>query len=289
MNNNQLFDEHIREQFSDFAPDVHPRIWENIMAEKRKRRPAGFWFTLLNRRNILLLFGLLLAGGTGAWLFFKDSAASNTEKHIAQLPVNKTNSTIPDPSASTDNKNNGPVTGNTNTVTSGPVTTTVLQDPNSSTVNRPSHDLTAGKTSAPVTSVRIYSTAPQSTLTDGKEGANKKTEKVQGPVSKNNITDINKEEGELYSDNIPAQGSLLGRLMYGTQVIAAAKQQSGELKTHNLFGFLPGCPKFEKDATGNKKYIELYAGPDLAMRTLSDTGNSAYLQKRKESSKVSSA
>jgi len=51
----------------------------------------------------------------------------------------------------------------------------------------------------------------------------------------------------------------------------------------------PGCPTFEKDAAGNKTYFEVYGGPDFAFRNLSDTGNSAYLQKRKESTKFSSA
>ena len=46
---------------------------------------------------------------------------------------------------------------------------------------------------------------------------------------------------------------------------------------------LPGCPSIEENAAGNKNYIEIYAGPDYAFRSLSDTGNSTYLQKRKES------
>ena len=53
--------------------------------------------------------------------------------------------------------------------------------------------------------------------------------------------------------------------------------------------YLPGCPSIEKNAAGNKTYFEVNAGPDIALRTLSDTGNSAYLQKRKESTKFSSA
>ena len=39
----------------------------------------------------------------------------------------------------------------------------------------------------------------------------------------------------------------------------------------------------------NKKYFSIYGGPDFVFRSMTDTGNSAYLQKRKESSKVSSA
>ncbi len=49
--------------------------------------------------------------------------------------------------------------------------------------------------------------------------------------------------------------------------------------------FIP-CPEAEKNTAGNKKYIEVYAGPDYVFRSLSDdTANSAYLQKRKASVK----
>jgi hypothetical protein len=51
----------------------------------------------------------------------------------------------------------------------------------------------------------------------------------------------------------------------------------------------PGCPSIEKNAAGNKTYVEIYGGPDYAFKNLSDTGNSVYLQKRKESTKFSSA
>ena len=49
------------------------------------------------------------------------------------------------------------------------------------------------------------------------------------------------------------------------------------------------CPEAEKNAAGNKRYLEFYGGPDYAFRSFSDTANSSYLQKRKESTKVLSA
>ena len=39
MNSNRQFDEHIKDQFSNYTPDVHPRIWEKIIAKKNKKRP----------------------------------------------------------------------------------------------------------------------------------------------------------------------------------------------------------------------------------------------------------
>lgn len=51
---------------------------------------------------------------------------------------------------------------------------------------------------------------------------------------------------------------------------------------NKFFNNIP-CPGTEKNAAGNKRYIEVYAGPDYAIRSFKDTANSVYLQKRKES------
>jgi hypothetical protein len=57
--------------------------------------------------------------------------------------------------------------------------------------------------------------------------------------------------------------------------------------------FLPDCPSVEDNAAGNKRYFDVYAGPDLGMRSFSgftsDTGSANYLRKRKETAKFSSA
>jgi len=74
------FEEHIKDQFSNYNPEVHPRIWENIIAERKNRKPKGFWLPLLNGRNILLLTSLLLAVGTGTWLFFPASVHQKDNK-----------------------------------------------------------------------------------------------------------------------------------------------------------------------------------------------------------------
>ena len=46
------------------------------------------------------------------------------------------------------------------------------------------------------------------------------------------------------------------------------------------------CPEAERNTSGNKKYIEIYGGPDYVFRSYSDdTANSVYLQQRKASVK----
>ncbi|HRF27411.1 MAG TPA: hypothetical protein PKW54_08730, partial [Ferruginibacter sp.] len=52
---------------------------------------------------------------------------------------------------------------------------------------------------------------------------------------------------------------------------------------------LAPVPCAEKNAAGNKKYVEVYGGPDYVLRSFADTANSEYLRRRKESTKYSSA
>lgn len=41
------FDEHIKDQFLEYSPQVHPRIWENIIQEREKKKTGWFLDQLL--------------------------------------------------------------------------------------------------------------------------------------------------------------------------------------------------------------------------------------------------
>jgi len=296
MNNNRLFDEHIKEQFSDYAPDVPPHIWENIVAGKAKRRPAGLWFTLLNGRNIAILIAVLLVGGAGTWWMLKDNSTSSAEKNSAQQqpqqkkqdntaknnPVENTTTTV-DPSAPA-NDNNGSVNGSNTTTTNTPnANSAASSDQNNTTTVAGNRIAGSTKTTAtsslPTTNNNVKADNNNTALRTNK---NKRVANVPG---KDNITTTSPSpEGDELNT---AGGTLMGRLLFG---IDAFSPQPSEPKLRTkTFNYLPGCPTFEKDAAGNKKYFSIYGGPDFVIRSLTDTGNSAYLQKRKESSKVSFA
>jgi uncharacterized protein YxeA len=51
-----------------------------------------------------------------------------------------------------------------------------------------------------------------------------------------------------------------------------------------VFPIIP-CPEIEKNAAGNKKYLEFYAGPDYIFRSFSDTGK-IYAEQRKASTGI---
>ena len=291
MNNNQWFDEHIREQLGNYAPEVHPRIWENIAAQKERRRPAGFWFSLLNNRNLLFTLALLLAGGAGAWLVFNNtSPAGKNEPEQAVVekgsPSTENNSIANREKQVSPQGNNPVVDKNTATIPANTANSANTSVQNSVPVIEPSPG-SKNLVSRSNTRIRTNSATAQYDE-NGYAGQGSKKQKSKA----GSITDLNNENTEevLNTDNLPAQGSLFSRLVFGAQKISADRKAKGELQRIKMpFGFLPDCPALEKNAAGNKKYIEIYGGADYAMRSMSDTGNSAYLQKRKESAKVSSA
>lgn len=289
MNNNQRFDEHMKHQFSDYAADVHPRIWENIVAKKERKKPAGFWFNIFNTRNGLLLLALMIASGTAAWLLLKPSVPVTQQNNISALATNNTYSAKTDQQITTAQQNSTTQQVSTSTNTSAQSNTELSKTGNSKLVSSEKDGATASTSSMlnAKFKLKIKAATP---LSD--EELKTKTNTENNKATNNTVDVAKTEDGTDLLDNnsLNYGGSLMGRLMYGIKKIEAEKASNLDFKKHQQpFTFLPDCPAFEKNAAGNKKYFEFYAGPDLALRSMSDTGNSAYLQKRKESQKVSAA
>ncbi|MBK8519525.1 MAG: hypothetical protein WAT20_08465 [Ferruginibacter sp.] len=281
MNSNRHFDKHIKDQFSNYTPDVHPRIWENIIAEKDKKRPAGFWISMFSNRNKLLLLGLIIAlSSGGAWLYYntaltakKDITLNDAEsKHQKSKPGTSSDTDAPaimEPAV--DLKLNP---GNTEAAGTLPVSDDI-------TANTNPFLSSEGNTRA-----SIKSPLPEN---DGATAPpardNKKYYTGLGNILVNTIAPALEED-----EYLEPGGTLLGRLTYNAEKYTE-KRRTGKKQEPLHFKpvvFLPDCP-IEKDASGNKKYLEFYAGPDYAFQHLQDTANSAYLQKRKESTSFKSA
>ncbi|MEP7256268.1 MAG: hypothetical protein ABI666_10875 [Ferruginibacter sp.] len=283
MSNSQQFDEHIKEQFNSYLPNVHPRIWENIAARTERRKPVGFWFSLFNNKNKLMLLGLLIAISTGgAWLYMNNGFTFSNTKITDQ----KNN--IKDKNQSGLSKNELP--GNTNAADQAGVTSIFKEDntaaTNNTSLNRGLSLSTPGGIKARIYSPSLLADDEQSTIGIGN------TDKKKRTTGLGSVLNIKTESPDLNSDNddFAGQGTLLGRLTFNAENLAAIKKKRDQQPlSFNPIIYLPGCPSIERDAAGNKKYIEIYGGPDYAFRSLSDTGNSVYLQKRKESEKFKSA
>lgn len=278
MTNNQQFDEHIREQFSSYSPDVHPRIWENIIAERERRKPVGFWFTLFNNKGRLMLVGLLLAISTGAtWVYMnngftgtKTTSVTGKDDAISKNEPGVNKSELP--------PNNIIEQANTISVINTDNTTSASHN---TSANNNSLLSNTGKLKA-----NIYSplTDEEQDGTTNNDPSNKKRN-----TNPDGILKVNTQSPDITEDEFAMSGTLLGRLTFNAEKIAAArKKKNPSALSFNPIIYLPGCPSLEKDAAGNKKYLEIYGGPDYTFRSFSDTGNSAYLQKRKESTKFKS-
>jgi hypothetical protein len=278
MSNNEQFDEHIKDQFQDYTPQVHPRIWENIIAEREKRRPAGFWVSFFNRRNTLLLAVLLLASVSGAYLLLKNTT-DKQETYIAATPNNTLQTTTVTP---VDENNNNNQEGTNTIIDKENVTTLTVNDNTLATDNHINNSTVLS--TAKKSKIKIYSAIAQTD--DNNAAPNKK--------KRNNVAGAADDDYAITDASLTYTTSLSPEYSLNKLFFVAQKSSSkkGEFLLSKRFlpnVNLPGCPSIEENAAGNKTYIEIYAGPDFAFRSLSDTGNSTYLQKRKESTKFSSA
>jgi hypothetical protein len=282
MNNNGLFDEHIKGQFKDYAPDVHPRIWENIITKKEKKRPAGFWFNFFNSRNVLLLGALLLVAGGSAYFLVKKSTVKN-ETAIAVTAENK----LTDNTVTTAVEKNNTTAEDINT-NNNQNTSTALNNKNSVVDiadNAPAKITTPVITAVSKSKIKVHSALAAMGQDDDILSFTKYKKSL---VTKNSTPDIKNIDDA--GEEIFLQNNFLQRLLFSTaDKITTDKQVAALNKKLSPDVFLPDCPAIEQNAAGNKTYFEVYGGPDIAFRSLTDTANSAYLQKRKESTAFSSA
>ncbi len=298
MNNNQLFDNHIKEQFSNYSPDVPPHIWDAIVAKRKDRRP-GFLFSLLNRKNLLILLGILLAGGSGAWLLNNAVSSSADEKTLAgttidknQNPNNNTTAAIT-PSTTLA----APITNDAVTAAAKNYPSSIAIDKTPATTDDPSSFTKKKNLSrSSRTSIKTYSATPYSNGNEdpssfAKNNAPLKTAAAtQMKVMNEEITNEEmKNEDASTFNKLPSGGTLLGRLTYGIPEKGMKPTDKTALNKRNTpDAVLPKCP-VEKNISGNKKYFEVYGSYDYGLRSLKDSGNSSYLQKRKESTTFTSA
>lgn len=279
----QHFDEHIKKRFGEYSPEVDPLIWERIVDKRKKRKPGTLLFLLLHNRNRLLVLFLLLAGGSGAWLYTNHSynkdhstASNNTIKHNNNSSSQDKNN---DPSQDIAAISNDKPTAESNTAVAdnNETYTDAAGIPPGTTIHRTGN-------SDQTSSVVPFRNTPDTRLN---RGHSTKT-RVQRP----GITDNNSEameETDETEEGLPAGGTLLGRLSYTAEKVALKRNlKSGIPIEASPLSFLPGCPSLEKNAAGNKKYFELYAAADYGLRSFKDTGNSTYMQKRKESTRFAS-
>jgi hypothetical protein len=269
MNNKHLFDEYVKEQFEGYSPKVPPHIWENIAAEKDREKPVGFWYTLFTNRTVLGIAFILLMAAGGAYQYLKDTpqTAESTPATTGEAGSTATK-TLTDNNSVTSNTINHTTAKNIMpAATDNPSTLSTL--PGAPT--KGAANAATGKIAAQVT---VTSTIVKVGRKTNRKMAAAGTIDEYFPLKKNTLS----------PSTISLQSLYFMAEKAGSEKVAPALQKR-VLATVRL----PDCPTIEKDAAGNKTYIEFYGGPDIAFRSLTDTLNSTYLQKRKESTRFISA
>ena len=280
---------------SGYNPDVPPHIWDNIMAKKDRKKPAAFWMNPGFKRALLIMAGILLIG---TFVILKKNLSSST-------PVTETaglngNTDITEKTGIGNTSANETVTGEQQHNITGPADNPEQQS------NYPLQetDNLSGITMAGHKSPKNNNLSNTSNFGYGINDSDKSgtSQKKQPPFKgKSNVTvknmllsvDEDSIDNETtlsdYTNNTEYADRLLNRVLLSPELISAEKMKLSSVKKP-VYAFSPvPCPESEKNTAGNKRYFELYGGPDYAFRSFSDTGNSAYLQKRKESTRFASA
>ncbi len=291
MTNNSPLEEHIKEKFEHYSPEVPSHIWENIKANKNKRKPVGFWFSFLNKNLLLLFFGIAL---TTSFILFKIVFSPDKNKIIASeksviQSINETENETENTST-VSNKNSIPLLENNsskeNRVKNNNIITTSDKDISLSGKNK--------KTNNNKNNISLF--PPDNDINNIQESITKnninKSNSNKRSATKKGLAAISIINAEASSDEITEANSsnfLLTRLTINPELLSSKSILNTTIKKINNPQLDIPCPKAEKNAAGNKRYVELYAGPDYAFRSFTDTGNSTYLQKRKESTSFTSA
>ena len=263
------FDQHIKDQFHQYSPDVPLHIWDNIMA-KRERRPKGFWITLLNTRNLMIAAGLLLTIGTSVWLLLQ------TPHSTTILPVDSASS------------HENAISNNTN-IPSEPKQTTANTTPlnNDAGIATPVDQVGI---SSPLPDARSNQAGTTSLFSGVRKNFSRTRVKTSSPNGSEWVTSDDFDSNELTENKLSGFGPM-GRLYLELNNPSTLHHRVAGLQERKMPNVvLPGCPTIEENAAGNKTYLEFYGSPDRGFQSFSDTGvNSAYLQSRKASTKFSSA
>jgi hypothetical protein len=316
MSGERNFDDYIRKEFSNYSPQVAPHIWDKIVAVREKRKPKFFWLTFFNGKNLIWFAGLLLAISVGAGLIVANrpsnylsnhtqntihdiSVSANTKTSFSNK-INKVDSAINnsgtnisvvvplDSHSSKDNSSIAKLPGDNpgnklSTFKNNKINNDLVLKPSGSLI--PKHPLIVsvkGKVHSSVLTP-VQSIADNSSFNDNKILENISPTKSISNDKKSALD--NNSIGTLMNNYLTTRlSSSVEKISFNKETVQSSLEQKIISRIN-----LPECPTFEKDAAGNKKYLEVYIAPDYALRSITDTANSVYLQKREASTQFTSA
>ena len=289
MSDRNKLDDHLKEFFGNYSPDVPPHIWENIVAGRKRKKPIAFW---LNKKNILGLLALIIiVTGTGLLITKKDDSKiiAPENKISSSKPVTET--AVPAAAAALKDNTALDAPGINPTTTNNKKE--ILQSTENSNLpaTNSNQNLSVSTQTNKSEKINAVINNPKEIVAVKKRNATNQQQTIVKKKGKGKFTAqssaIETAEAMDEKDNNAAepmqQGFSIQRLFYGAEKISAFSMLDlNSKKTDFKTIQIPGCPA-DKDAAGNKQYWELYAGPDYAFKKYNDTANSALLEKRKAS------
>jgi hypothetical protein len=289
---NKLFDDFVQKQFDGYKPEVGAHIWENIAQKKDRKKPLVFWFS--NATKIAGIAVIMLSC-LGIGYYFM----ANSNKASKEISLNKEKNVLP---ITNDATQNDIKTLDKETVTSA--TTSQVQSngkakSDETTLNKENEETIISST----TSTHVQpKNKTSSTLINRNNIVSK-----NNTINKNNNTSSvilesnnenktasigrkNKYVNEKTSIHIYKAEETINNTLIANIETVHTNNENGKfiptiiLKRLPAIAFVP-CPEAEKNAAGNKKYIELYGGPDYIFKSYADTGY-AYIAQRKASTGI---
>jgi hypothetical protein len=312
MSSNEQFDNHVKEQLGNYTPDVPPHIWDNIVARRKKKKPGAFWLSFFSNRKLLVALAFLLAGsGTAYWLLspssnkpLQNTATKKTINNTSSTPGNNNiataaTNTIPNSSAAAGQTGSQPaLAGNT------PAAADNNDNPPQATPGD-GHTKNPGGNPAGDTKSKGSNYSPLQFTPSASNLFIKRKQQYHLPIRLPAATAAAPTEAAQDNDNSPASekagktamtggGTTLGSMLFAAEKNRAGKADARTLNSRQFPSlFMPDCPSVEDNAAGNKRYFDVYAGPDLGLRSFSgftgDSNSINYLNKRKETAKFTSA
>jgi hypothetical protein len=250
---NKLFDDFVQKQFDGYKPEVGAHIWGNIARQKEKQKPVGFWFSTFGK--VAAIF-LLILSCIGVGYYVKHNKHTSTK----EISINKEKNTLPAINNTSEN--------NLTTLNKDKEKLSIIEQVQSN------EKLLSTSTN----SINKNNTSPElkSTNDNNITNATIKTKYLNG----NTKINISKNEEDENLNNI------LIATITNADFINQNRLFIPTINTKKIpsIAFIP-CPEAEANAAGNKKYIEIYGGPDYIFKSYSDTGNT-YIAQRKASTGI---
>jgi cytoskeletal protein RodZ len=276
MNSKNPFEEYIKNSLEHYEPEVSPHIWTKI-DEKTRRKPI-FWFYLRKYSWLLLI---LAAGGYGGFYLHSQSNKTKTQTELAFKSENSDKNNF-NASEGKDESEQSTIEGNSGNLkdNSSDVVKNSVAD-NKKIKVEPEVKISAAlkSISTPSASVNTNTLSTASKTKVKNSSGRKKMKMIAGNVadllseeSADHITEMTPNiELSAVNENTAFKDLLERKNLH----LEVSSKQHKDLS-------IP-CPGSGNEAWG-KNYIDIYAGPDFVFRQMSDSPNSDYLEKRKQSS-----